>query len=211
MMDVPDMVQNVRVTESVSVDEQMSTASPQTRPRRRLGRRWIVAGILVATIVGLALAYSSWWTKPTAFGGVGNGFGFKQTTETMHPVTVDMVQRSAHADAETITVHEVGPRIITNTADALITFAVCRRSGDSLFMAADGLAERSCESVTEVEGQQVRLTGDATTTITMTVVPRRHGRVVIRGMEVDYIRGSGHLWQRGSEATGPVVKMKIRK
>lgn len=211
VMDVPAMVQNVRVTESVSADEQMSTASPQIRPRRRLGRRWIFAGILVATVVGLALAYSSWWTKPTAFGGVGNGFGFKQATETMHPVTVDMVQRSAHADAETITVNEVSPRIVANTADALITFAVCRRSEDALFMAADGLAKRSCETLTEVEGQQVRLTGEATTTITMTVTPRRPGRVVIRGMEVDYIRGSGHVWQRGSEATGPVVKMKVSK
>jgi hypothetical protein len=205
------MAQTVPVTESVSADKQMSTASPQTRPRRRLGRRWIVAGILVATIVGLALAYSLWWTKPTTFGGVGNGFGFKQTTETMHPVTVDMVQRSAHADAETITVNDVSPRVISNTADALITFAVCRRSEDSPFMSADGLAKRSCETLTEVEGQQVRLTGDATTTITMTVVPRRHGRVVIRGMEVDYTRGSGHLWQRGSEATGPVVKMKVSR
>jgi hypothetical protein len=159
----------------------------------------------------LALAYSLWWTKPTAFGGVGNGFGFKQTAETMHPVTIDMVQRSAHAAAETITVNDVSPRIIANTADAVITFAVCSRSGDAPFMSADGLAKRSCETLTEVEGQQVRLTGDATTTITMTVTPRRHGRVVIRGMEVDYSRGSGHLWQRGSEATGPVVKLKVSK
>ena len=205
------MVQTVRVTESVSADAQMSTASPQVRPRRRLERRWIVAGVVVATIVGLALAYSSWWTKPTTFGGVGNEFGFKQTTETLHPVTIDMVQRSAHADAETITVHDVSPRIITNTADALITFAVCRRSGDSLFMAADGLAKRSCETLTEVEGQQVRLTGDAITTITMTVAPRRHGRVVIRGMEVDHTRGPDRLWQRGREATGPVVKLNVSK
>lgn len=189
----------------------MSTALAQTRPRRSLGRRWIVAGILVATIVGSVLAYSSWWTKPTTFGGVGNGFGFKQTTGAMRPVTVDMVLRSVHADAETVTVNDVTARVIANTADALIAFAVCRRGEDSRFMAADGFAKRSCETVTEVDGQQVHLTGDLTTTITMTVIPRREGRVVIRGMEVDYIRGPGHLWQRGSEATGPVVRMKVSR
>ncbi len=173
--------------------------------------RWIVAGISVATVVGLALAYSLWWTRPTTFGGVGNGFAFKQTTERMHPVTVDMVQRPFEADAETITVNDVSPRVVVNTADALITFGVCHRSDDSAFMSAHGLAERSCETVTEVGGQHARLTRDATTTITMTVTPRRHGRVVIRGMNVDYTRGSGHLWQRGSEATGPVVRMRVSK
>jgi hypothetical protein len=36
------------------------------------------------------------------------------------------------------------------------------------------------------------------------------GRVVIRGMDITYARGSGHLWQRGAEATGPVVKMNVK-
>ena len=75
-------------------------------------------------------------------------------------------------------------------------------------MSADGLAKRSCETLAEVEGQQVRLTGDATT---MTVTRRRHGCVAISGMEVDHSRGSGHLWLRGSEATGPIVEMKVSR
>lgn len=210
MIEVPAMVETVRVTQGTSTHEQTSTASP-TRPRRGLGRRWIVAGMVVVTIIGLASAYWLWWTKPTTFGAVGNGLGFEQTAGTMHPVTIDMVQRSAHADAETITVNHVSPRVTMNTADAVITFAVCHRSEDSMFGAADGLAKRSCGTIADVEGQQVRLTGDATTTITMTVTPRRPGRVVIRGMDVDYIRGSDHLWQRGSEATGPVVKIRVSK
>lgn len=200
---------------TVSTDQQQaddaSTGAPQSRARRLPGRGWIVAGLVVFTALGLTLAYSLWWTKPTTFTGVGNEFGFKQSTETMHPVTVDMVQRSVHAEAETITVNDVEPRVVANTADALITFAVCRQSEDSPFGSADGPAERSCETVHDVEGQQVRLTADATTTITMTVTPQRHGRVVIKGMNVHYARDSGHLWQRGTQATGPVVKMKVSK
>lgn len=203
------------MTGTVSLDQQqaddVSTVSPQSRARRLPGRGWIVAGLVVLTALGLTLAYSLWWTKPTTFTAVGNGHGFKQTAETMHPVTIDMIQRSVHADAETITLNDVDPRVVTNTAEALITFAVCRRSEESPFMAADGPAKRSCETVDEVEGQQVRLTADATTTITMTVAPQRHGRVVINGMKVNYTRDSGHLWQRGSQATGPVVKMKVSK
>lgn len=156
------MAQTVRVGESV--DEQMRTASPQTRPRRRLGRRWIVAGILVATVATVALAYSLWWNKPTTFGGVGNVYGVKQTSDTMHPVTVDMVQRSVHVDAETITVKDVDPRVVTNTAEALITFVVCHQNKESPFGSADGPAERSCETVGDVDGQRVRRTADAITT-----------------------------------------------
>lgn len=210
----PRNPQTVPVTKNVSAGEQRgadaSAVSPQSHARRLSRRGWIVPGLVVLTALGLALAYSLWWTNPTAFTSVGNAFGFKQTTETMHPVTVDMVQRSVHADTETITLNHVSARVVTNTADARITFAVCQREGTP-FMSANGPATRSCETVTEVEGQQVRLTAGATATITMTVAPQRRGRVVIGGMEVDYTRGADHLWQRGSQATGPVVKVQVRK
>lgn len=103
------------------------------------------------------LAYSLWWTKPTTFTSVGNVVGSKPTTETMHPVTFDMIQRSVHTGTETITLDEVSPRVVTNTADALITLAMCTREGPP-FMAANGRAARSCATVTEFEGQQVHLT-----------------------------------------------------
>jgi hypothetical protein len=186
-----------------------STVSPQSHARRLSGRRWIVAGLVLLTALGLTLAYSLWWTKPTTFTSVGNEFRLKQTTETIHPVTIDMVQRSVHEDPETITLNGVRARIATNTADALITYAVCQRSGEP-FMAADGAAARSCEIVDDVAGRQVSLTPAATTTITMTVTPRRAGRVVIRGMDVTYARGADHLWQRGTQATGPVVKVNVK-
>ncbi len=166
----------------------------------------MVAGFVALIALGAVLAYSQWWTKPTTFTGVGNGFGFKQTTETLHPVTVDMVQRSVHDGAETVTLNQLSPRVVTNTADARISFAVCE---GTRFMSADGPASGACETVTAVEGHQVRLTGGGPVTITMTVTPQHAGRVVIDGMEVDYTRGSDHLWQHGSQATGPVVTMRV--
>lgn len=66
-------------------------------------------------------------------------------------------RRLPHTGTETITLDEVSPRVVTNTADALITFAMCTREGPP-FMAANGPAARSCATVTEVEGQQVHLT-----------------------------------------------------
>ncbi|WP_435744787.1 hypothetical protein [Nocardioides sp. SYSU DS0663] len=156
------------------------------------------------------LAYSLWWTKPTTFTPVGNGLGIKQTTANLHPVTFDMVQRSIHQDPETITVERIRARVATNTADASVTFAICQRKTIP-FMSASGTPARSCETVTDVEGQRVRLTPAATTTITMTVTPRRPGRVVIRGMAVTYSRGPEQLWQRGTQATGPVVKATVEE
>lgn len=198
----------------MSVEEQStpdaSKGSAGSREGRRSSRGWIVAGLVLLTASGLTLAYSLWWTKPTTFTSIGNVFGFKQTTRTMHPVTVDMVQRSVHADPETIKLNDVRPRVVMNSADALITFAVCTREGAPT-MAANGRATRMCDTVTAVDGQQVRLIPEATTTITMTVTPQRRGRVVIRGMTVDYSRGPDQLWQRGSQATGPVVKVHVAR
>lgn len=45
----------------------------------------------------------------------------------------------------------------------------------------------------------------------MTLTPQRRGRVVIEGMEVDYARGADHLWQRGSQVTGPVVTLRVTR
>jgi hypothetical protein len=185
-----------------------SAGSASRAPRRRLNRRRIATGLVFLVGPGLVLAYSSWWTRPSTFTELGNAFSMKQAASDLHPVTFDMVQRSVHEGPETITVDEVRARIVTNTADALITFAVCQRN-DEPFMSADGTAARSCDTVTDVADRQVRLTADATTTITMTVTPRRAGRVWIRGMDVSYARGPYHLWQRGSQATGPVVKVDV--
>lgn len=193
------------------VDQRDDDESPgvTTVGARLSNRRWIATGLAFGVVLGLVLAYSQWWTKPSTFGEVGNEFGMKQSAPDLHPITFDMVERSIQEDPESITLNGVRARVVSNTADAHITFAVCQRSGEP-FMAADGAAARSCETVTDVPGRQVRLTPAATTTITMTVTPRRAGRVVIRGMDVTYTRGSDHLWQRGTQATGPVVRVHVK-
>jgi len=192
------------------VEQRDEEEAPGSTPRgSRRFSRWSIAGVLaISVLLGLVLAYSLWWSKPNTFPGVGNKFSMKQTVEGLHPITFDMVARSVDDDPETITLSGVRPRVVINTADALITFAVCQRGEP--FMSAEGTAARSCEEITDVDGGQVRLTPAATTTITMTVTPRRAGRVVIRGMDVTYARGSDHLWQRGSQVTGPVVAMKVK-
>lgn len=169
-----------------------------------------MTGVLVVLALALVLGYSLWWTKPKVFGGLGNGFSARQTMATLHPVTYDMIERSVHEAPESITVHQVSPRVRTNTADATITFAVCRRSGLP-FMDAVGPASRSCDTVNAVEGQTLHLTPKASETVTMTVTPRRIGRVVVDGMEIKYARGAGHLWQQGSQSTGPTVAIRVSR
>lgn len=192
----------------MSADTQEAPVAVPTTPRRwsRSTATTAAAVLLVLTVV---LGYAAWWSRPGVFGEVGNGFRFSQTTQSLRPVTVDMVQRSIHEDSETVELAAVSPRVRVNTANALITFAVCRREQEP-FMSADGPASRVCEATSAVEGAALRLTPEATETITMTVTPRRAGRVVVRGMDVAYARGGSHLWQRGTEATGPVVVMRVR-
>ncbi len=123
-------------------------------------------------------------------------------------VTIDLVQRSAHAPAETVFLRKVSPRIVTNTARARFTFTVCRRQEP--FMAAVGNAANVCESAETAVDREVLLTGDAITTVTMTVTPRHAGRVAVEGVDIEYGRGPRHLWQRGTETTGPAVRLGVR-
>jgi hypothetical protein len=194
----------------VERDDDESPGPARRRLRRPLDRRRVAAGLTIVIVLGLVLAYSLWWTRPSTFTPVGNAFGMRQTAPDLHPVTFDMVQLPIHRSPETITVDSVEARPVVNTADALIAFAICQRSGRELFMSANGTAARSCDTVSDVAGEDVRLTPDGRTTITLTVTPRRPGRVVIRGMDVTYARGSDHLWQRGTQTTGPVVRVNVK-
>jgi hypothetical protein len=194
-----------RVPQTVRVAETANTEEPPRRASKRPRQRWIVPGVVVLVALGLGLAYSQWWTRPTAFNVLGNGLETRQTTHNLHPVTFDMVERSID---EAISLHDISARVVTNTADASISFAVCQRDGRT-FMAANGTASRSCRSVTNAEARRVHLTPDGATTITMTVTPHVAGRVVIAGMDVDYRRGANHLWQHGLETTGPTVQVRI--
>lgn len=182
---------------------------PVRHPARRLARRpvaWVLAAV-AGLVVCVGLAHSLWWTRPSAFTPVGGGF-FHDPTQSLRPVTAAMVNEVAE-QPEVVTVARVTPRVVTNTADARITFARCQL--DDAFIAARGPASRVCESLGEVEGQQLTLGSKAAETIAMTIEPRQPGRVVVRGMRIDYTRGAGHLWQRGSQATGPVIKMRITR
>jgi hypothetical protein len=158
--------------------------------------------------VGVGLAYSLWWTKPSAFTPVGGGF-FYDPTPSLRPVTAAMAYAPVEAAPEKVTVTRATPRVVTNTADARITFAHC--VPDGALATARGPASRVCESLGEVEGAELTLNSKGTETIAMTIQPRQPGRVVVRGMRIDYTRGAGHLWQRGSQATGPVIKMRITR
>lgn len=170
------------------------------------GVAWGLTAVAVL-VVGVGLTYSLWWTKPSAFTPVGGGF-FYDPTQSLRPATAAMVNEIAE-QPEVVTVTRASPRVVVNTADARITFARCE--GDPAFFTVRGPASRVCESLGEVEGQQLTLGLKATETITMTIEPRQPGRVVVRGMRTDYTRGAGHLWQRGSQATGPVIKMRITR
>ena len=120
--------------------------------------------------LGLTVGYTQWWTKPTTFRGIGDEYGFTQTSETLHPVTIDMVPRTVGGDPETITLKEVNSRVVTNTANALISFTVCQRVEG---IGTSAQPASACETVSEAKGQPTRLTADASTTITAAPPPER--------------------------------------
>lgn len=168
----------------------------------------MVVGVVVILVVLVAATYTyrTWWTKPNAFGSVGNEYGTRQRADAMRPLSVEM--SSPSLSDEPVTLNGARANVVVNTADADFAFVVCHRTEPFIALSRD--TSSLCDKAVPVDGQHLSGTDYEKKTIVMTVTPHRAGRVEVNGMTVDYGRGARHLWQRGAEATGPVVILRVK-
>jgi len=115
---------------------------------------------------------------------------------------------------ETVTLRGVSAVVVQNTADADIEFVICRwiPGLDARLGNDTGSLDDYCASTTPASERSLNLdpTDPLAESIILRVTPKQVGRVELHGVNVDYQRGWRHLWQSGTEQTGPDVAITVK-
>jgi len=148
-----------------------------------------------------------WWTHPNAFGPYGSQVGGR--IEVGRPMYYDTGLYPAHRDGEEperipVTLKQVTPVVIDNSADADIQVRVCRRAEPGTGVGAVRSVRRFCDALDVIDDDmQLRSTDQ----VIATVVPQRPGVVHIEGFRVDYRDGI----RRGSQHSGLEIRLRVRE
>ncbi|HEX6249139.1 MAG TPA: hypothetical protein VFZ64_14805 [Nocardioidaceae bacterium] len=162
----------------------------------------LVVGLL-ALAVGSALWVGwSWRTHPDTFRGFGNGM--ISTREVGQPLHVGMTWEGVDIEPRKVTLHDAEAHVVKDTADAEISFSLCR-AADEPVGSAGGALERWCSEVRPIHDTSMTLNADPRETVVMTVRPTQPGIVRVRGIDLTYTDG----WRTGTEHTGSVVVVRV--
>jgi hypothetical protein len=157
---------------------------------------------LVATVIALGLfavtgwwLWSSWKSHPTAFYAYHEELDDDDpggTYELSHgPYRIEVAEPQVRSG--TARIDEVEPVVVTNTADARITFSVCtKKSRDFLSFGGPvkDMTRRYCSEVVPLEEGYVRPLGkDTGYLVMMSIDPAHAGTVHVAGVRVTYKYG----------------------
>jgi hypothetical protein len=171
----------------------------QTRPVRRQ----VVIAVTVIGVVMLGYLAWHWRTHPDTFRGYGNAMTAPlSVSQRLH---VGMTWESLEIEPRPATLHGATPRIVRNTADAEISFSLCRAEKEPIG-SARGSLERWCSEVLPIEDAEMTLNADPRDIFIMTIRPTRPGVVRVRGADLTYTDG----WKRGTEHVGSLVVVRTR-
>jgi hypothetical protein len=121
------------------------------------------------------------------------------------PVHVGMTWESLDIEPRTATLHDASARVVRNTAEAKISFSLCRAEKEPIG-SASGRLERWCTQVLPIDDTEMTLNADPPDIVLMTIRPTQPGVVRVRGMDLTYTDG----WQRGAEHIGSLVVVRAR-
>jgi hypothetical protein len=178
--------------------------APEKAPPGASGRRrklLVGAAAVLVLVVGF-LAWE-WRTSPDTFRGYGNAMtGPLAVGQRLH---VGMTWESLKIEPRTATLHEASPRVVRNTADAEVSFSLCRSEKDPAG-AVRGNLERWCTEVLPIDDTEMTLNAEPRDIVLMTIRPTKPGVVRVRGADLTYTDG----WQRGTEHIGSLVVVRAR-
>jgi hypothetical protein len=171
--------------------------------------------MLVLALATTGFLAVRWVTHPHTFAPYGSGVG--GPVEVGEPSHYDIglvalheaspgegdcegdCEANDHTFAE-VTIEDITPRVVLNTADAEIQLSVCT---DPNIDAISGDLRSFCSSVTGVRGETVTL-APAKAQVIATITARRAGQVRIRGFDVRYRDGI----RRGDQHTGIFLRLR---
>lgn len=167
-------------------------------------------GAKAAAAVLVVVSVLAWtWRHPTAFPEVAPEVSVSSDRWLVgEPLFVGMTQPFRQGD-KAITLHEAEANIVTDTADATVSFGICTLKSDSGGTISSGRAQdiaELCATWGPIGGH--RLTSDAASPaqLLMKVTPRQPGTVEIAGAALTYSQG----WQRGAQDIGEHLRLLAR-
>lgn len=166
------------------------------------------AGVVAAVAVLVAVVAVTWlWRHPTAFPEVPREVSSSSDQWPVgQPMYVGMTYPFHHREA-TVTLREAEAKILTNTANATVSFGVCTLNPHEAGIASVAAPDisRFCESWVSIDGQQLTSDAHSLKQLLMKVTPRQPGDVEIAGAAVTYSQG----WQRGTQDIGEHVRLHV--
>jgi hypothetical protein len=149
----------------------------------------VIALLVVVVVIGHQL----WWSKPAAFGG-RDSTG-ELTSQVGKPVYVNVLLSPPDG---TVSVHDVEPVVVTNSAGADIDLVACRQARPTSLGAGDSLCGW-CADTGPVDRADLN---DVDWQVYARITAHRAGQVRIDGVDIRYSRDRAHLWQTGTEQAG---------
>ncbi|CAN5144047.1 hypothetical protein BH09ACT12_BH09ACT12_08180 [soil metagenome] len=167
-----------------------------------------MAGIVVVVALLTGVSVVAWtWRHPTAFGDAPSEVS--TSADTWHvdeAIFVGMTYPVAEGSVP-VTLHEAEANVVTNTADATITFGICTLTPDKGTIGsvrAKGFSTL-CTSWLPVADHRLASSTDQPEQLLMKVTPHQPGSVEIAGAAVTYSDG----WQRGAQDIGEYLSLRV--
>ena len=155
-------------------------------------------------ILGIAVACVAWAiNNPRTLPDPSGKVHVHRNLSVAKPQNVSMLPMQRDQEASTVHIESVHPRIVENSANADLTFAICttnypRDTSRLMPQLAD-----VCTSIEPVDGVDLTIGSGSVQKLVMTVTPHQAGTVSAEGVEVTY----SDSWRHGTQRTGNNVSL----
>jgi len=161
---------------------------------------------LLAGVVVLAAAY--WWSHPKV---LDHGSGLSGGLEVGQPQFFSVADHLDGYD-ETIRVLRVKPKVVRDETAARYEFLTCvLKNADEGLGAGDARdVSAFCATKKPTAGAAFGSSDGRRSQILMKVTPTKPGRLELEGTDVTFRRSGQHLFQTGTQLSGPRMKFTAK-
>ena len=173
--------------------------APTTARSRRL--RLTAAGVAVVVVAALGFGLH-WWTHPTAFESLGDSYSSDPLPVSDAALSTTVVFPRVDEEPETVTIHGLHAVFATNTANATATFSICHMAPGEEPIGAVHAPDTVCHDIEPAKpGSSLHLgVAPDSDYLFVTAAPTTPGVAHLTRVELDYSRGTAHLYQRGTQS-----------
>jgi hypothetical protein len=166
-------------------------------------RHTYVAVALAGMVLLLAAAFAwRWWTHAAVFGGLGDSGSSDPLPVADAALSTTVVFPKVEGSPEAITITDLDATFSANTAGADAAFWVCHMGATEDAIGAVHDPGSTCRD-TEPFTQGMRFdygVAPHSDYLFVTITPTRPGVAHVESVDIEYRRGSDHLYQHGTQS-----------